>query len=734
MKLQKAFFLVIGLAFLVVLGTLIRDGGEQRAQVISGTNSVGVVSPSQGTSLSPGQTIPMTCQVETAPGNMVWQVKFAWFQNNGADVGDFVVDPSGLPTIQNMMPAGSFTKNVTLPSITPGSNFKLQCVAYFYNQTASAYNGSSTQSVSMDFNDGSHAVPGCTDPSATNYNSSATVDDGSCVYPTVSDTTAPSTPTSPTIGITSSYEIMLNWLPSTDNVGVTRYEIYRNNGGSTAINTVTPIAVVSAPSTTYTNTGLLSKKTYKYRIRAVDAAGNLSGLSTTVSGTTLAVVAPASTSIDSATQTSLTVHWTTPVSGEIFDYAIYANNGGSTAINTTTPIAIVPFGTNLFVHQNLSPNTTYKYRVAARDPAANRSPLTAARSGVTLITTSLAPSVPTNLRILTTTSSSVSLSWNASTGGGQSVGYKVFRSTSSGGTFSQVGPSYTTETTFTDSTVASSSTYYYKVQACNIGLTGPTDCSAQSSASAAATTSAAPDTTPPSVPTGLSVSNITANSLSLSWLASTDTGGGTVAGYNVFRSTTQNGSYAQIGTLITGLTYTDTNLTSGATYWYKVRACDTASPSNCSSQSGVPVSGTTLAAPTAPTGVTIGAPTTSSLAVSWNFVTGATSYKVYRMTSGGAVDGTVPAVVVSAPNLTYTVSGLSAGTTYYYAVSAVNAVGESPRSVSASGTTSSPQITVQTIQLVQATGGALIQTLNGEKQLISVLKMQDSAQTFLFLL
>jgi chitodextrinase len=93
---------------------------------------------------------------------------------------------------------------------------------------------------------------------------------------TTTDTTAPSTPTLSASG-TSQTSTNLSWTTSTDNVGVTGYNVYR---GTTLLTTVT--------GTTYTATGLTASTAYSFTVRAKDAAGNLSVTSNTVNVTTLA--------------------------------------------------------------------------------------------------------------------------------------------------------------------------------------------------------------------------------------------------------------------------------------------------------------------------------------------------------------------------------------------------------------------------------------------------------------
>lgn len=89
------------------------------------------------------------------------------------------------------------------------------------------------------------------------------------------DTTAPSTPGNLRSTATTSSSVSLAWNASTDNVGVTGYNVYR---GSTLVTTAT--------GTTYTDGGLSASTTYTYTVRAKDAAGNLSAASNQISATT----------------------------------------------------------------------------------------------------------------------------------------------------------------------------------------------------------------------------------------------------------------------------------------------------------------------------------------------------------------------------------------------------------------------------------------------------------------
>ncbi len=92
---------------------------------------------------------------------------------------------------------------------------------------------------------------------------------------TTADTEAPSTPTNLSASGITDTTVDLSWTASTDNVAVTGYDVYQ---GATVLGTVT--------GTTAQVTGLTASTDYNFRVRAKDAAGNISGFSNTVNVTT----------------------------------------------------------------------------------------------------------------------------------------------------------------------------------------------------------------------------------------------------------------------------------------------------------------------------------------------------------------------------------------------------------------------------------------------------------------
>lgn len=91
------------------------------------------------------------------------------------------------------------------------------------------------------------------------------------------DTQAPTAPTGVTATAKTSGSVSLSWTASTDNTGVTGYNVFRNG-----------VQVGSTATTSYTDTGLSASTAYSYTVKAKDAAGNVSAASGALSATTSA--------------------------------------------------------------------------------------------------------------------------------------------------------------------------------------------------------------------------------------------------------------------------------------------------------------------------------------------------------------------------------------------------------------------------------------------------------------
>jgi chitodextrinase len=179
------------------------------------------------------------------------------------------------------------------------------------------------------------------------------------------------------------------------------------------------------------------------------------------------------------------------------------------------------------------------------------------------------PTAPANLTVASKTTTTVTLTWTASTDNVGVTGYRIFEGAT------QVGTSPTTS--FTVTGLAPSSTHTYTARA----FDAAGNVSAASNAVTVTTNPTGVDTMPPTAPTNLAVTATTSTTVSLSWTASTDNVG--VTGYRVFRGSTLAGTSATT-------TFTASGLTPNTSYTFTVRAFDAA---NNESQPGNAVMATT---------------------------------------------------------------------------------------------------------------------------------------------
>ena len=155
---------------------------------------------------------------------------------------------------------------------------------------------------------------------------------------TLADTQAPTAPTNLTATAFSSVQINLSWTASTDNVGVTGYKVEQCQGASCS--NFAQVGTTSGTGTTYSATGLTASTSYSYRVRATDAAGNLSGYSNTASATTSTAPPPTVTFVqiaDSAPQgnaTSTTATFALAQGGGDLNIVFIGWNDSTTTVKT----------------------------------------------------------------------------------------------------------------------------------------------------------------------------------------------------------------------------------------------------------------------------------------------------------------------------------------------------------------------------------------------------------------
>ena len=188
------------------------------------------------------------------------------------------------------------------------------------------------------------------------------------VYGTIGtgDTTPPTPPGTPTLVSDTANSVTVKWAASTDNVGVTAYDIYHDGqlcssvGGSTL---------------TGTCTNLNPNVTYGFYINARDAAGNVSQPSGTLSVTTppssdtTPPTVPTGVHTTSVTNTSIGLAWTASTDNvAVAGYRVYSVTG-----STRTQVGSSDAKTTAAQLDGLKPSTTYHLQVTAFDANGNES-------------------------------------------------------------------------------------------------------------------------------------------------------------------------------------------------------------------------------------------------------------------------------------------------------------------------------------------------------------------------
>lgn len=512
----------------------------------------------------------------------------------------------------------------------------------------------------------------------------------------------------------STTQIDLTWA---NQAGETGYRIER----TTDLRTWVIVTTVGADVTSYSNTGLLGGYGYAYRIRAVNAGG-VSTPSASVTITTKPTAPVLSATAAADTQVSLA--WTNVV-GET-NYVLQRSDDGST--NWTTVVSPAVNVVN-YLATGLTADTTYYYRVIAHNASGD-----SAASNVASPRTLLP--APSGLAGASNSTTQIDLTWADSTG---ESGYRIDR-TVDGKAWYVLATLGANVTSWSNTGLAAGYAYAYRVRAINAGgvSVGAATTTSTLPVAPAMSVAAASDTqlnlawtnvlgetnyviqrsddgstnwttiVSPAVNvvtasnTGLTadtryyyrviahnasgdsaasavvngrtllptVGNVTATSASptqvnLSWDDSTGE-----SGYSIERF---NGKiYVPIATVGADVhTYANSGLVAGTTYYYRVRAVNAG---------GASLMNTFAAGTTIPLATALTATSTSTTAIrlNWTNVLGETGYRVEQSADGST--GWTTLTTTGAEVLTYTNTGLTTDTPYFYRVTAFNASGDAAAS------------------------------------------------------
>jgi subtilisin family serine protease len=182
------------------------------------------------------------------------------------------------------------------------------------------------------------------------------VEDYTVTFGEIIDTEAPTAPTSLSSSSITETTFTLSWNAASDNVAVTGYDVFQNGS-----------LIGSVTGTSANITGLTAETTYAMTVKAKDAAGNISNVSSSLNVTTAtppdteAPTAPTSLVSSSITQTSFTLAWNTSTDNVgVTGYDVYQN--GSLIGSVTGTSADIT---------GLTAATNYAMTVKAKDLAGN---------------------------------------------------------------------------------------------------------------------------------------------------------------------------------------------------------------------------------------------------------------------------------------------------------------------------------------------------------------------------
>ncbi len=498
-------------------------------------------------------------------------------------------------------------------------------------------------------------------------------------------TTVPGAPTGLTATADGSTGIDLSWTAPTDDGGeaITGYKIEVSPDGTSDWTEL----VASNTGTTYSHTGLSAGDTRHYRVSAINAngTGNASG---TASATTATAVPGAPTSLTATASGTSTIDlsWTAPTDdggSEITGYRIQSSPNGTS--NWSNLVGNTGGTGTTYSHTGLSAGTTRHYRVRA----INANGAGAASNVDDATTATTVPGAPTGLTATASGTSTINLSWTApsSDGGSEITGYRIEVSPNGSSNWSNlVGNTNSTGTTYSHTGLSAGTTRHYRVSAINANGTG----NASGTANATTNTST---TTVAGAPTNLTATASGTSTINLSWTAPSDDGGEAITGYRIEVSPNGSSNWSNLvgNTNSTGTTYSHTGLSAGTTRHYRVSAINANGTGNASGTANATTNTSTTTVPGAPTNLTATASGTSTINLSWTAPSddGGSSITGYRIevSPNGTSNWSNLVGNTNSTGTTYSHTGLSAGTTRHYRVSAINANGTGTASGTANATT-----------------------------------------------
>ena len=447
-----------------------------------------------------------------------------------------------------------------------------------------------------------------------------------------------------------------------NSVGLSWNDIYVNEDGfrierSTDGVDFSVAAPVGPNTTNYNDSGLNPSSLYFYRVAAFNSGGDSAYATTSATTLPNPPFAPSDAVATAASQTEIDLTWNDNSSDET-GFDIERSTDGL----NFSPVSTVGADAVNFSDTNLSAASLYYYRIRAFNSGGYSAP-----SPVTSATTlDYIPVAPSTMVASPASATQINLTWMDDAH--NETGFKVYIS-NDGIEFSLLATLAANVTAYPSAGLNPATAYYYRVTAFN--ATGE---SAPSNVASATTLDV-----PPAAVSGLTATAVSSNRVNLIWTDNANN----ESGFLISRSTdgVNFAPLATVGANATG--YSDTGLAASTTYYYLVRATNSA---GYSAYSG-PVSAATgpAAPPAAPSNLALTVVSSTQINVRWTDNSlNETQFIVERSLNGSSF---TQIATISANTTNYSAVALQPNTRYHFRVQATNSAGNSAYSNTANAKT-----------------------------------------------